>query len=187
MDALNKEELLDLDEFEGLTDEGQEEMKERFKITSLESANWAFRKLKAINKNKMEVNLLADEEMKRIKKWQEKELSQYERSENFFNFLLEEYYRDQRELDPKFTLSTPYGKVSGRKQQSKWIYDDEKLTKWLAENDGRFIKVTYTPKKAELKKEYIINDDVVVTKDGEIVEGIAIKEQEDSVTIKVVD
>lgn len=174
-----------LDIYTGEAEEVQ--LKERFKIINLESANWAFRKLKAIEEKEAEIEKLMDKELKRIQDWAHHDLDKCKDSKQFFEFLLEEYFREQKELDPNFKLSTPYGKVSSRKQQSKWNYDDEKVLEWLEQNDMNLIRMKYIYEldKAEIKKKFKIAGNNVVTEDGEIVEGITIEEQPDSITIKV--
>ena len=163
------------------------ETQERFKIDNLEAANWAFRKLAAIERKKKEVQELAQKEIERIKTWEQQEISSLNNSKEFFEGLLTEYFAREREKDPKFKISTPYGKVSARKQQPKWHYDDEKLVNWLLENDKELVRVKYEPDKNGIKKKYKIIGENVVTEDGEIVEGITIEERPEKVTIKVVE
>ncbi len=159
----------------------------RFTIQDLDSANWAFRKLAAIERKRKEIQELADREIERIKDWQNQEEESLNNSKEFFEGLLTEYFVRQRELDPKFKLSTPYGRVSSRKQQPKWIYDNDKVVEWLKENDKELIRVKYEPDKREIKKKYEVVGNTVVTEDGEIVEGITIENRPDSINIKVVE
>ena len=160
---------------------------ERFVVQDLDSANWAFRKLAAIEKKRAEIKELADKEVERIRNWQQQEEESLNNSKEFFEGLLTEYYVRQKEVDPKFKISTPYGKVSSRKQQPKWNYEDEKVLKWLRENDTELIRIKEEVNKAELKKKYQVAGNEVVTEDGEIVEGITIEERPDSINIKVVE
>ena len=89
--------------------------KKRFRIENLEAANWAFRKLAAIERKKKEVQELAQKEIERIRAWEQQEISSLDNSKEFFEGLLKEYFAREREKDPKFKISTPYGKVSARK------------------------------------------------------------------------
>ena len=100
---------------------------------------------------------------------------------------LVEYFIRQRELDPKFKITTPYGKVTARKQQPKWHYDEAKLIEWLKENNKDLLRVKYEPDKNEIKRVYKVVGTNVVTEDGEIVEGITIEERPEKITIKVVE
>ena len=163
------------------------ETQERFKIDNLEAANWAFRKLAAIERKKKEVQELAQKEIERIKTWEQQEISSLNNSKEFFEGLLTEYFAREREKDPKFKISTPYGKVSARKQQPKWHYDDEKLVNWLLQNDKELVRTKYEPDKNGIKKKYKVVGTNVVTEDGEIVEGITIEERQEKINIKVVE
>ena len=159
----------------------------RFTIENLDSANWAFRKLAAIERKRSEIKELADKEIQRIKEWQEQEEKGLNNSKEFFEGLLTEYFIRQKEVDPKFKISTPYGKVSSRKQQPKWNYDNDKVVEWLRKNNSELIRVKEEPDKREIKKAYKVVGNNVVTEDGEIVEGITIEDRPDSITVKVAD
>lgn len=186
-------------ELEGLEElvvdeENIAEYENRFKIDDLDSANWAFRKLKAIKEKKKEIEELAKKEIEpykleidRIEEWKDTELKSFDSSINFFNFLLEEYYREQRKIDPKFKVSTPYGKVTSRKQQPKWNYDDEKVIEWLRKNNEHLIRIKEEINKTVLKTMYNVVGDKVVTEDGEVVEGVSIEERDPVVKVEVVD
>ena len=108
-----------------------QEVREGFKIENLEGATWAFRKLRAIENKEADIKAIAEEEMARITSWRDAELKQYEADKQYFSFLLEEYYKNEKAKDKKFKLSTPYGKVTARKS-SKWNYENEEaLVKYL--------------------------------------------------------
>lgn len=158
----------------------------------LDAANWCFRKLKAIEDKKREIKYLADKEKQRIIEWEKEELKAFKSSTDYFEMLLEDYYRQLREVDSKAKLSTPYGKVTSRKQQPKWNCEEDKTIEWLSNNNKDLIRVKKEIDKAELKKVYkIAGNNVagnnVVTEDGEIVEGVSIEEREDTISIKVVE
>lgn len=190
LDNLAKDELREVDQiqfdiFMGETTE--EQAKQRYKIDSLDSANWALRKLKAIHEKETEIKQLAERELERITDWLKTETDALKASTDFFEGLLMEYFVTEKEKDPKFKISTPYGKVSSRKQQDEWNYKDDKVLEWLKVNDKELIRIKEEINKAELKKKYQVINGQVVTEDGEIVEGITVTERPDSITIKVVE
>ena len=185
LEELKEAEKLQFDIFMGETTE--EDAKEEFKVESIEQANWAFRKLRAINTKAREIKDIGAAEKARIEEWEKKELAILENSTEFFEGLLVEYFIRQKEVDPKFKISTPYGEVSSRKQQPKWNYEDEKVLEWLKANDTELIRIKEEVNKAELKKKYKVVGNEVVTKDGEIVEGIRVDERPDSISIKVTE
>lgn len=158
------------------------EEREGFKIENLEGATWAFRKLRAIENKEADIKAIAEEEINRVNSWKEKELEQYAKDKEYFNYLLEEYYRSEKAKDKKFKLSTPYGKVTSTKRK-KWDYgnDEEGLLNYLKENEPSCIRVKEEINKTELKKVF---KDGVNKETGEILPFIRIEEEE-SVTVKV--
>lgn len=190
---LNKLQELEIQEAESfLYQEIDEEsaaaglMPDRFRITNLEQANWALRKIRAFKKQMEENEQLAKAEIERIQEWLQKENEKAQRSIQFFEYLLGEYLAEERKKDPKFRLSTPYGKATFRKQQPKWIYDDEILLRWLKQNNMQsYIRIKEEVNKADLKKVLKVAGDKAVTEDGEIVEGITIQEQPEKLVVEV--
>ena len=167
--------------------EGMEE-KEGFKIKDVEQVNWAFRKIRAYKNEIEQNNKLADKEIERINSWRKKENEAAENSIEYFEGLITEYFVKMREVDPKYKVSTPYGKVSTRKQQPKWNYDDKKVVEWLKENGKEeLIRVKEEPSKADIKKAFKVAGNNVVTEDVEIVEGIEIEKRGEKINIKVVE
>ncbi|MDU1279170.1 MAG: host-nuclease inhibitor Gam family protein [Clostridium sp.] len=157
-----------------------QEQRESFKIENLEGATWAFRKLRAITEKEAEIKDTADKEIEVIANWRDKELEQYAKDKEYFNFLLEEFYRVEKAKDKKFKLSTPYGKVTARKT-AKWEYEEETLKDYIRSNDLPFIRVKEEIDKAGLKKCF---KDGINTETGEVIPGITIEEVE-SISVKV--
>lgn len=157
------------------------EVRENFKIENLESANWAFRKLRAIEEKENEVKELAENEIVRIKDWEFKELDQYKRDKEYFNYLLEEYYKSEKAQNSKFKLTTPYGKVSSRKS-IKWIYEDEKaLLDYFKNNNSEMIRIKEELDKTAIKSNYKEGADIET---GELLPGVKIENVE-TISIKV--
>ncbi|MNW43556.1 Bacteriophage Mu Gam like protein [compost metagenome] len=173
----------ELDEIE----QQEQEERQRFAVTDLESLNWVFRKLAAIEAKKNEVNKLADAEKYRIETYRTRELDKLQRDMEYFNSLVSEYAAERRATDPKFkSEKTPYGTLSFKKQQPKWNYDDEKLVSWL-ENTGanELIRIKKEPVKAEIKKLFVpIESGVVVDPEGQMVDGIMVEYRSDELVIK---
>ena len=193
MDAYTEYELdelenLDLNLLEQEDDNDGEnlaEIKERFKINDIGSANWTFRKIKSLQETVQENKILANEEKKRVDSWLQKENSQAEQSIEFFEHLIKDYLESERSKDKKFKLTTPYGKASVRKSKS-WDFDNEKVINNL-KNIGmnEFIKIEESIKKADLKKQLTVTEvGTVANSDGEVIEGITVSDKETvSITI----
>lgn len=153
-----------------------------FKVTDLQGANWCFRKLKALEERKSELNAVAEEELQRINNWRDSAIKNIDNDEEYFKAKLMEYYKTSKAEDNKFKLTTPYGKVTSRKSK-KWFYQNEEaLMQYIKDNeDHEAIRV-----KEELNKTYIkdkykdgINQDT-----GELLPGVEVIETED-ISVKV--
>jgi len=181
--SLNPLQEIELDEIESI----DEETRERFKISSINEANWAFRKLSALAAKENEVKSLAAAERERINLYEQRELKSIVNQRSFFESLLSVYAMDQKEKDPKFKLKTPYGSVGFRKQQPKWEYNDDILIKSL-EDIGldKLIRIKKEPDKAALKKTMKIMDGQVMDPEtGALVEGVTVTPQLDKINISV--
>lgn len=156
------------------------EVREGFKIENLEGATWAFRKLRAIQNKEADIKAIAEEEIARVNNWKETELKQYEADKQYFEFLLSEYYKNEKAKDKKFKLSTPYGKVTSRKT-AKWNYENEEaLTKYLKDNRPELVRVKEEVNKTELKKVF---KDGIDKETGEVLPFVTVEETE-TITVK---
>jgi hypothetical protein len=187
-DTLNALQKYELEEMEGL--ELNEETKQRFKIEDKEQLNWALRQLSAIDSEKKDINKVADVEMDRILQWQQKEVEAIDNRKAFFEGLILQYAMNERTKDPKFkAVSSPYGKVTFKKQQPKWNYDDQKLVDYLESVSALdLIRVKKEPVKTEIKKRFtVLEDGRVLDEGGTVVEGIVVEFQDEKLDIKVSD
>lgn len=158
----------------------QEERQEGFKIENLESATWAFRKLRAIVAKQVEIKGVADMERSRIDLWEKQQNEQFDRDKEFFETVLSEYYATEKSKDSKFKLSTPYGKVSSRKA-NKWVYEDEETLKtYIKENNIAAIRIKEELDKTSLKN---ICKDGINQETGELLPGVRVEESE-TITVK---
>ncbi|OOM17245.1 bacteriophage Mu Gam like protein [Clostridium saccharobutylicum] len=161
--------------------EEKEEIKqEGFKITDLDSATWVFRKLKDIADKEAEIKAVADKEISRIDTWRKEELQHYDDNKAYFEGILNEYYIEQKKIDKKFRLVTPYGKV-GCRHNKKWNYDANELIKYFEAADPRAVR-----EKKELDKKYIKEryKDGIDTETGEFLPFVTIEDKED-INIKI--
>lgn len=184
---------MEIDEIEELAFQSSEvEIKERFKIHDLDSLNWALRKKAALDAQLKEKQDLANKELERINSWINEESQKIKQSQEFLELLIKEYAGEERKKNPKWKASTPYGKVSFRKQQAEWIVNEEEAIPYLECNEIPLIKIEKKIMKAELKKlpyGLTINDDGKVYNKltGEEVPGIRVYERGESIFIKAGD
>ena len=157
-----------------------QEVKEEFKVTDLQEATWALRKLRALNEKIDEINAIAVEEISRINEWAEKEVKSLNYDKEYFERLLSAYYVEERAKDKKFKLSTPYGKVTSRKT-TKYIYEDEQaIMDYCNTNEIDVIRVKEELDNTVFKK---LCKDGVNQETGEVVPGVRVEVVE-SISIK---
>lgn len=182
---------MELDELQEITFQLPEaEVKQRFRITDLDSLNWTLRKLAALEAKRKEHEALAKKEYERIRAWEEKVSKDIDDHKQFLTMLIEDFARSQRAADPKWKVSTPYGKVTFRKQQPKWTYDEQKALESV-ETAGlyKYIRVKKELDKTALKASVNVLEDgrVVDAETGSFIEGVAVTEQAESVKVEVVE
>ncbi len=180
---------LELDELQDITFQLPEtDLKQRYRITDLESLNWALRKLAALDTKQLDARELAAKEKARIQEWLDRETQAIDESRQFFMMLIEEYAREQRSRDPKWKASTPYGKVSFRKQQPKWEYDEKKALETI-ESAGldKFVRVKKELDKVALKGtvEVLKDGRVVDPESGAVIEGVNVVPQPEALKVEV--
>lgn len=171
MDFANTAEVTD--------DTGEVQETKPFEITDLDLANWALRKMAALNVKLDEVKGLADRERDRIGQWEAQETNQLNNSFNYFKGLLINFYKNKKSEDPKFKLSTPYGYVR-QSTNKKYDYNEDKLIEEL--NGTEYVKTEYTVDKAKLKKDILLVPDEAeggfkaISADGVVLEGLTVTE-----------
>ncbi|NFF69081.1 hypothetical protein FDF69_20490 [Clostridium sporogenes] len=161
-------------------------MEENFKIEDLKGASWALRKIKECKESILEKEELAKAEKERIDNWLDNETKSDLVSLEYFNGLLVEYYKELKQKDPKAKISTPYGKVTSRKNK-KWNYgNEETLLKYLNSNGYKnLIRTKQEINKTGLKESFLIKDGIVLDKNtGEVIPEISIVEEE-NINVKV--
>lgn len=162
------------DEYDELinVENSDEESKERFCIDSLDKANWAFRKLAALNVIKAENTELAVKEIDRINKWIASRNNTIDNRISRLEGLLREYYITERDKDDEFRLSTPYGTVTSSKRK-KYEYNEEILLNELKGTE--YIVTKESINKNLLKSEItVLKDGRAVTSDGVVLEGLIV-------------
>lgn len=167
----------------------EEEAKQRFAITNMESLNWAFRKLHALKLKESDIQTLAAAEQERIAQWEAKETKEIAQNRAFFESLIAEYASKRRAEDDKFKKEkTPYGTITFVKQLPEYVYDDATLLNWLEENEYYDqVKVTKSiASKTELKKLFTVNNGQLVdATSGNIVQGVSVVNRPDKLKIEL--
>lgn len=177
-----------MNELQQLEIETIERQNETFKITNLDQANWAFKKLDAIQAKENEINQLATQEIERIKEWQNKQTEQLQHNKDYFEHILTEYFKEEREKDAKFKLNTSYGKVTSRKGSKVIQLSNEIMVIEQLEARGLtdYIKVTKKLNQQEIKKDFNATDSgTLIDVNGEVLEGAHLVEKPMTFSVKV--
>lgn len=180
MNVLEKYEMDDLKNSEQTIE------KQEWKIDDLGSADWALRKIAALESQNAEVKQFADSERERIADWEQKEtLANNDRIE-FFKAKLSEYLGELREKDPKARIKTPHGSVGTRKRPAKWEYGSDAVEELEKLGMAELIRIKKEVDKSEFKKAVKVTDDGrVITENGELIESIQVVEQGETLNVKV--
>ncbi|WP_096201921.1 host-nuclease inhibitor Gam family protein [Bacillus sp. FJAT-45350] len=190
MNPLQQAEMQEIEAIDFTDQEQASEIKERFKIESLDQLNWAFRKISAIEAQKKEIQKLAQAEMERITAWEESELKGIQGSMDFFTFLIHEYHQKQLEENPKQkTIATPYGKSKARSsKEAPEASDKHKLLEHI-KSAGLTEYIKEEANWGDFKKELqIIERDgvkVIVDENGQEVPGVKVKPETISFKVEV--
>lgn len=180
MNALEKYEMEDLQDSQVLEDKN-----EGWKIDSLESADWALRKITALKESNAEIKTFADHERERIADWEAKETQSNKDSIAFFEHKLSEYLNEKRKTDKKAIIKTPHGRVSTRKRPDSWEIRRDAIEEFEQLGLNDFVRIKKEVNKADLKKAVTVTaSGQVVTKDGEILKSVKVVPQGETVVVK---
>jgi hypothetical protein len=161
---MNKLEAFEIDEIETTDD--------KFKIIDKSQAEWALRKIQTLKKLKEENSKIVEEEIFKLKQWEEIENKKADESIEYFVSLLQDFMVRCLEMNPNVrSVKLPHGVIRFKKQQPAWIYDDSKILTWLKENKPDLVVIKEDYDKNKLKK--------LVKETGEIIEGLKIESRED--------
>src|SRR5690625_961543 len=161
---------------------------DRFIIDSDDKADWALRKIKEAENEIEKVEYFAESQVRQIENWKAKETDKHHESIDYFQSLLAEYLHNKRKEDPKLkSITLPTGNVGFRKRQPKWVYNDEVLLESLeSENMNDLIRVKKELNKKAIKKEFkVVDGNVINPETGQVIEGIQIVEQGESLNVRL--
>ena len=170
MNALEKYEIEELEQtsVEGWT------------IDDIGGADWALRKISALQSQNDEIKKFADLERERIVSWETKETESNNDRISFFEMKLSEYLNKLRKDDPKARIKTPHGTVGTRKAPDKWEYSSD------AVKELKKLGMKEEVDKAEFKKVVsVLKDGRIVNADGEIIEAVKVVPQGEKLSVKV--
>ena len=156
-----------------------EEQQDGFKIDSDSKAEWAVKRIKEAEREQNRLLALVDEERAELDARERKILDNYAQKTDGLKALLEEYLRAQyakeeaRETNTQITYQLLSGKLVYKKSGLELKQNADVLVNWCKEHLPDAVKVTYTPKWAEIKKNIKVVDGIpVYAPTGEVVDGV---------------
>jgi len=152
----------------------EENLEEGLEVTDNEIATSIMKRLKYVNMLKEENTSIAEKEIQKIRAWEDEVNSELDQKVKYYEEVLIEFYKKQQEVNPKYKLDTPYGKVTKRKSK-KWSYDEEAIIEFLEENMYiDMINIEKSIKKNDIKKVF---PEGIDTSSGQVIDGITITEE----------
>ena len=156
-----------------------EEQQDGFKIDSDSKAEWAVKRIKEAEREQNRLLALVDEERAELDVREKEILDNYAKKTDGLKAMLEEYLRAQyakeeaRETNTQITYQLLSGKLVYKKSGLELKHNADVLVNWCKEHLPDAVKVTYTPKWAEIKKNIKVVDGVpVYAPTGEVVDGV---------------
>lgn len=163
--------------------------KEKFTVRDISSAEWCLKRIAWHQKHKADALAFVESEKAKLDEYLAKVNSEENGSIEHFTALLKSFAMEQLQDSKKKTLTLPSGSLSFKSQAPEFVKNDEELLAFVKKSLPEFVKVatttTFSVKWAEMKKECIVAGNRLVTKDGEIVQGVTVNERDDTFTVKI--
>lgn len=161
---------------------------EELLVHNKESANFYLKMINQLKEEQKQINDFTDELIKReVEKYEQyraDRLRPLESKISFYVHGLESFMRNENQENGVKTIKLPEGTLAIKKQQPKFLYDDNTIIDYLkTDNNLSYIKTKYEVDKKELKKAgTVINDKLFI--DGKEVPGVIITPQDDKFEVR---
>jgi len=165
-----------------------------FVVDDDSKASWCLRKIKKMKKKLNDNEKLADEliskieeEIRDIEDWRDSENEKIQNNIDFLKNKLRGYADSLKEQDPDLkTYSLPHGDLKFRKQRPKWKYNENKLLDFVEHNFDEALKIKKKVSKRTLKRNAeVAGNNAVLTKTGQVIEGVTIVNRPEKFKINV--
>lgn len=183
-------EIYELEEqLEFLEEHGQpEEEAKSFRIDDDIKADWALKKIAADRKECERVKAIALKEIEVLEEKIKHLEETTERKTTFLKGCLAQYFETvpHKATKTQETYKLLSGSLVFKLPSQKMVKDDEKLLEYFKQNNmNEYIKTKETPAWAEFKKNLsIVDDKVIDTSTGEVVEVVKVEETEGLFDVK---
>lgn len=181
------DEIYEAGGYEIITQEVSDE-RQAFVIDNNNKAEWALNKIKEDRRSFEEYIETCDNMIKAYEEKKKKALEKMERKTSYLEYLLAQYFEtvEKKKTKTQESYVLPSGKLVRKFGANDFQRDEEKLTKWLEDNKyNSFVKTEKKAAWGEFKKECTVSGDILVDKDGQIVEGVTILKKPDTFEVVV--
>lgn len=161
------------------------EVKEKFSVTDIRSAEWCLKRIAWHQKHKADALAFVEAEKAKLDEYLAKVNLEEDGSIEYFKELLKPFAMEQLQGSRKKTLNLPSGSLSFKKQAPEFVKNDEELLAFAKESVPEFVKIKESVDWGEMKKTCQIDNNRLVTADGEIVRGVTVNERDDTFTVKI--
>jgi hypothetical protein len=162
--------------------------RERFKVVDDSAATWTMRKLAALRKREAELDAIAAQETERIRQWRAAQAATLEPDIAYFEGLLIEYAKNERDQNGRKSIVLPHGKIASRAGSERVdVVDADAFIKWAQANSPLLVRVRAEPDKTAIKANLLNQgaDGAIDKTTGEIVPGVAFIKSDTTYSIDI--
>ena len=158
-------------------------------VKNKSDADFYLRQINKLKQQKEEINEFVDQEIERqLRLYQEYRKDRMRPLDNqiaFYENALKTFAMNEYAETNKKTIKLPNGTLAIKKQQPKYVYNDEQVLEFLQENNYKdYIRTKAEVNKKDLKKNAIVNNNNELVIDGKVVPGVTVIPQEDKFEVK---
>lgn len=164
------------------------DQEEKFVVDNDKKAEWALSKIRALKADMDRYVDVCDEMIAEYEQKKKKAIDRYEQETAWFKSQLAQYFEtvDKRKTKTQEVYELPGGTLRKKYPDPQYKRDDKQLIKWLKDNGkDSYIDTSEAVNWRELKKVTRTKDNMVITGDGEIVEGVEVIERPSTFEVEV--
>ena len=158
-------------------------------VKNKSDADFYLRQINKLKQQKEEINEFVDQEIERqlrlYQEYREDRMRPLDNQIAFYENALKTFAMNEYAETNKKTIKLPNGTLAIKKQQPKYVYNDEQVLEFLQENNYKdYIRTKAEVNKKDLKKNAIVNNNNELIIDGKVVPGVTVIPQEDKFEVK---
>ena len=158
-------------------------------VKNKSDADFYLRQINKLKQQKEEINEFVDQEIERqfrlYQEYREDRMRPLDNQIAFYENALKTFAMNEYAETNKKTIKLPNGTLAIKKQQPKYVYNDEQVLEFLQENNYKdYIRTKAEVNKKDLKKNAIVNNNNELVIDGKVVPGVTVIPQEDKFEVK---